>query len=494
MFDEAKLEFIAHHPAIAKTVVQGLGKEVERLRKMVAGLKGAGNDHALMEVIGQYLEEAKQNEDIEKARKFGRSSERRGQGKTDEVSKRTKPEGSGKQSLQNDLPLEIEERELTQAGDLKCGCGLMLKPMNQAEVSEEVDYIPAKFILRRIVRRKYRCRCGVIRTAPGATKLVDSGQYSIDFAAEVCARKYSDHQPLQRISKAMKRDGLKVAPSTLWNQTRHMADALELVYEAIRAEIKNSYLRHADETRWRILEDVSTKTQYVWLFCNKHHAYFTIEETRGSEVPQKVLDSCQGILVADDYAGYNAIVKEHSLTRAHCWSHARRKFAELEGYYPEKIANVLDLIALLYRKDREFRFDGPLTAARRQKLCGPVIKEIDTWRKKQAVLPRSNFGKALGYLHNCWEGLTRFLDEPQAPLDNNLAERVLRGVVLGRKNFMFNRSTHGAWVSSILYSVCASCDLNGVNPKAYMAETVRQIRNCQKFLLPYEYALKEQGI
>jgi transposase len=495
MFEEAKLDFIAKNPDLARTVVQGLSKEVLRLRQLLAGIKGVDQDQPLIEMVGEYLEETSREEEIERKRQFARSSEKRRADKQagDEDSKRTKPQGSGKQALQADLPLVIEERELTQPEDLQCGCGQTLAPMNQQEVSEEIDYIPAKIIRRRILRQKYRCTCGVIRTAPCATKLVDGGQYSIGFGSEISARKYSDYQPLQRIAKALKRDGLNIRPSTLWNQTRHMANALELVHDAIRAEIQKGYLRHADETRWRILEEVSTKTQFAWLFCTTQLAYLTIEETRSGAVPRKILGACQGVLVADDYGGYNGIVNDNDLTRIQCWSHARRKFVDLEELYPEKIGKVLDLIGLLYQKDREFRFDGALTATRRRALCGPVIKEIDNWRKAQAVLPRSAFGKALNYLHHCWEGLTGFLDDPAVPLDNNLSERILRGVVLGRKNFLFNRSVQGAWVSSILFSVCATCDLNGVNPKAYMEETVTQIRNGQKFLLPHDYAQKVQN-
>jgi transposase len=252
-------------------------------------------------------------------------------------------------------------------------------------------------------------------------------------------------------------------------------------------------VRHADETRWRVIEDVENKQQQAWLSRNKHHAYFTIEGTRGGDIPLRVMNGAAGALVADDYAGYNKLVDENEHLRVQCWSHTRRKFFEIQNLYPE-IQAYLDLIKELYKKDTEFRAEGEQTSARRRDLCGPVIEAIDTWRKVQQYLPKSPMGKALHYMNDNWDGLTAFLDDPELPLDNNPAERALRQLVLGRKNFLFNRSMRGAKVAAILYSICVSYALSGADPKLNMKETILRLRNCRDFQLPYDFVNQHEAI
>ena len=163
------------------------------------------------------------------------------------------------------------------------------------------------------------------------------------------------------------------------------------------------------------MEGVEHKTQYVWLFRNQHYAYYTIEDSRSGEVPQRIMDGTAGALVADDYARYNAWVEENELSRVQCWSHTRRYFFEIREYYP-KIGGFLDLVSDLYRQDRAFRESGPQTAKRRRLLFQPLIKAIDVWRKNQSCLPKSRFRKALNYLNDNWKGLTAFLEDPRLPL------------------------------------------------------------------------------
>ena len=291
----------------------------------------------------------------------------------------------------------------------------------------------------------------------------------------------------------MMRDGLVVSATTLWNQTRHVAALMEPVYEGLRKDIEAGYCRHADETRWRVIEGVENQFQQAWLFRNDHHAYFTIEDSRGGEIPLRIMGDAAGALVADDYAGYNALVEENELLRIQCWSHTRRKFFDIQHLEPEA-GSFLEMVKELYRRDQEFKDGGVRTGRRRRERCGPIIEAIDTWRKAQVCLPKSPMGKALAYMNDNWSGLTAFLDDPDLPLDNNPAERALRQLVLGRKNFLFNRSMRGARVSAILYSICVSCALCGVDPKAYLKETILRIRNCRGFQLPYAFANQREKI
>ncbi len=488
MFEEGKLTTIVKKPETARFVIRSLEKEILKLRKEVANLRGYDGKTDQLGGLDAFLEAMEKEREALRQKEFARSSEKRGGGgKTNEKPKREKPVGSGRGEVNGDLPLKVEEYKLDPQEQHCEECEQEMTPLAPA-ITKVVDFEPARFVVRQIVLEKNLCTdCGKINVANGPTNLVNGGQYGIDFATEMCVRKYCDHQPLDRIRKSLERDGLMVSTSTLWNQTQNVAGMLDLVYEAIGKSIRQGYMRHADETRWRILDEVSTKTQYVWVFRNRQHVFLTIEATRSGEVPSRVLGDCSGALVADDYAGYNRVVSDNGLIRVHCWAHARRKFVDLEDLYPQ-IESFLGLVSQLYQKDREFRELGPLTAKRRRQLCQPLIKEILHWRMDQAALPKSKFANALSYLDKCWKGLTQFLDDPQLPLDNNPAENALRGVVLGRKNFWFNRSKRGARVSSILYSICLSCQMNGVNPKAYLRDTVLRIRNCRGFQLPYDYA------
>ncbi|CAM2069132.1 IS66 family transposase [Sulfidibacter corallicola] len=507
MIKENVLDFVAKQPELAKKVVRSLESEVVRLQKKLAKATGYDGETGLLEEVAEWLVAREHENEILKDKLYGRSAEPHPhsdsadsspKAKSPSKRSRKKPPNSGRRKHSDELPVETEDYTLSSSpcdlpaeapadSPCPCGCAQPLKPMGQAEVTYQLDYKPAQFIVRRVRRWKYSGPCGTILTAPGRTTLVDKGQYGIDLAAEICVRKYHDHMPFERLARAFARDGFAIATSTMWNQSRHVADVLSDVYEAIRRDIESGFLRHADETRWRIIEGVDNKTQYVWLFRNQNHAFFTIEDTRSGEVPRRVMGGAAGALVADDYAGYNALVSENELLRVQCWAHTRRRFYDIREYYPA-VEVFLDLVADLYRLDRGFRAGALQTAKQRRRLCEPIIKAIDAWRKSQTCLPKSKMGQALAYMNDNWKGLTAFLDDPELPLDNNPAENALRQIVLGRKNFMFNPSKEGARVTAILYTICVSCAMCGVNPKDYIRETVLRIRNCRGFQLPIAFA------
>ena len=495
MLKESTLDFILTQPDLAKQVFRGMEKEVVQLRKQVGDAKDGDGQTPLLEEVEEWMVEQKQDAEILRKKMMGRSTEKRKKGKEDKAKKkRTKPAGSGRGQVGEDLPVVREDYHLKEPKDLICPCKNELRPTNKTQVTYQQDYIPAKLVRRQIVRWIYTASCGCVKTAPGRTTLVDGGQYGIDLACEIVARKYHDILPLERQAKMFKRDGgATITPSTLYNQTKHVAGLLEDVYEAIRLDIEAGYVRHADETRWRILQDVENKTQYAWVFRNDRHAYFTIQDTRSGEVPLQVMPGAAGALVADDYAGYNQWVDENELERVQCWAHTRRKFLDILDYFPE-CAVFLDLVSDLYKADRECRSNGPPTAKQRKAACKNIIKAIDVWRKNQSCLPKSKLRKALNYLNDNWAGLTAFLDDPRLPLDNNPAENALRTIVLGRKNFLFNRSVEGARVSAILFTICISCVMNEVDPKAYLRETILRIRHCRGFQLPYEFANEHETI
>jgi len=496
MFKDATLDYISSEPVIAKQVVRSLEKEVIQLRNQLGAIVGFDGKTDQLVEIEEWLQQRQKDNELLRKKAFDRSSGKKSD-KNDSTDKqkdkRTKPSGSGRGKVGEQLPLFTEEYHLGESALCNCGMCESFKRMNQAETTIIVDYKPAKLIRREILRWKYRGSQGCIITAQGPTTLVDGGQYGIDLACEVVVRKFQDQLPWERQRKAFARDGLKLAMSTMWNQSKHVADLLEVVYEGIRKDVESGFLRHADETRWRILEKVKNKTQYVWVFRNKHHAYFTIEDSRSGEVPQRVMNGAAGALAADDYAGYNALIAENELIRIQCWAHTQRKFKDIRENYPQ-VETFLDLVSDLYKADIAFHESGSKSIEDRQRLCLPIIEAIDVWRKNQSCLPKSSFGRALHYIGDNWTGLVAFLTDVELPLDNNPAENALRQIVLGRKNFLFNRSKEGARVTAILYTICISCSLNNLDPKKYIRETILRIRNCRGFQLPYDFANQHEPI
>ncbi len=170
-------------------------------------------------------------------------------------------------------------------------------------------------------------------------------------------------------------------------------------------------------------------------------------------------------------------------TLAHCWAHARRKFADAEHNYPKHCGQALDMISDLFKVERKvpaIQVPEPqelldLRLKLRAEHSGPILKKLQAWamETRPVALPRSGLGKAVNYLLGHWKGLTRFLENPLIPLDNNLAERELRGVVIGRKNHYGSRSKRGTEVAAILYSLTESAKLAGDEPYAYLLKATR---------------------
>ncbi|MEM8931725.1 MAG: IS66 family transposase, partial [Acidobacteriota bacterium] len=204
--------------------------------------------------------------------------------------------------------------------------------------------------------------------------------------------------------------------------------------------------------------------------------WYQLAGSKSTATAQKILGSYRGTLVVDGYQVYPKLRKScgNAMQIAHCWAHADRKFKDAKDP-PAAIAEIRGLIHRLYEIEREVEgtFPGDTEAqTRRAELrrarSAEVVREIRAWAFTQGGQKRSSFGKAVRYLLKYWDGLTCFLDDPRVPLDNNAAERALRGVVLGRKNFFGTRSKRGAHIASILYSLIGTAHLHGVQPDGYL--------------------------
>ena len=458
------------------TKVQTLAAELARLRGDVA-LSAQHELEFLKELLAQR----------ERAL-FSASSERRPRAEAMEPHPPpASPRGHGP-TAQPKLPIVEMVHELD-AADRTCPqCGGTLREMpRQTEDSEEITVVERRFVLVQHRRKKYRCACnGCIDTAPGPLRLATrpdtrGRRYAPAFAVEVAVNKYVDHLPLERQARIMSREGLTIESQTLWDQIEALATVLQPTYDALRRYVLTAPAAvGADETWWRLLGGPQRTRWWAWRVTCDDAVTYTILDSRSQDAARQVLDGYHGIVLADGYGAYAALARASpGFKLAHCWAHVRRKFVEAEPHYPEPGREGLELIGQLYAVERTCPGSDAgvsedvaealaLRATARREQSAAIVDAIRAWALRQRALPESSLGKATAYMLGLWAGLTRFLDDARIALDNNVTERGLRGMVVGRKNHYGSRSKRGTEVAALFYSLMESAKLCGVEPKAYL--------------------------
>ena len=488
---ESNLEIIRQVAQLLQKENSTLWERVEKLMAEVSELKGETPEQLELELASLRELLAARERQL-----FGKSSEKRPRTSPLVPEDEDAPPPQTGHGPTEQTQLECVERihELP-ADERQCRhCGGDLLAMGeQSEDSEEISVVKRSFVVVRHRRRKYRCRCnGTVQTAPGPPKLIPGGRYSPEFAVEVALGKYLDHLPLERQVRIMKRQGLTVSSQTLWDQIEALAGHLEPSYEALGKTLLKSPVIHADETRWPLLSE-KPSAWWAWCLASEAGVFYRILGSRSAKAARSVLKGYEGIVLSDGYKAYASLSRgDPRFTLAHCWAHVRRKFIEAEAHYPSA-SQALDWIGELYAVEREVPWvpglETPERLAQRARLreerSRPVVDQLRTWAMNQPVLPRSSLGKAVRYLLELWAGLSRFLDNPRIPLDNNLVERAIRGPVVGRKNHYGSRSRRGTEVAAIFYSLIETAKLLGVEPQAYLLEaTATALRSPGAIHLP----------
>ncbi len=362
-------------------------------------------------------------------------------------------------------------------------CGNPLIAMEGiAEDSERVNVVERKFVVQKIQRQKYRCKCrAAVVTAPAPAQLVVGGRYSVEIAAHIAVEKYLNHMPLDRQRRSMGRLGLDISTSTLWDQINALAGLHEASYDRLQDYILGADVVGIDETWWRMLDKKPNKRWWVWSITVPNAVWYTIAPSRSADTAKEIIGDYEGTLIADAYKVYETVTKgnEHIIL-ALCWSHARRKFIEAEPNYPQ-CAEAIEIIGGLFAIDREtadpnrLEGDEKIAAieergAARAERAPPILEKLREWCLTQRGLPRSGLRKAIDYTLGHWKGLTVFVDDPFVPLTNNDTERELRTIVLGRKNHLGSKSERGTEVAAILYTLIETAYLNGLDPYKYLVE------------------------
>ena len=426
--------------------------------------------------------------------RIGAAEEKAPQSAEKPPKKPRKPQTGHGPTPQLELPVEVTEYRLDESPECPaCGGEMSIWP-GQFEESEEITVVETSFKISCQMRAKYRCAChGAVVTAPGPEKLIPGGRYSIDFAVHTVVEKFCDHIPLARQGRRMQRHGLVVTTQTLWDQQAALAQHLEPTWGKLWDLALSEDILHVDETGWKMM---GSKTKPNWTLFGltaPQLAVYHLASSKSAKAAHEILRGFEGTLVVDGYKVYPIVADlEKTIRIAHCWAHADRKFKDAKDP-PASIAQMRSLIAKLYKIEREVEGPFPGDAAaqnKRQALraekSAELIEEIRETAFSFGGLRRSAFGKALKYLLAHWDGLTLFLGDSRIALDNNAAERILRGPVVGRKNFYGNRSKRGAKTAAVLYSLIETAKLNGCNPSAYLREAAKAaIRRPGAVTLPF---------
>lgn len=353
-------------------------------------------------------------------------------------------------------------------------CGGELRPMaGQFEESEMVDVVDVSYHVKQVRRQKYACACGgCIKTAPGPERAVAGGRYSLDVAIKIILDKYLYHLPLARQARIMEQHGLAITPQVLWDQLYVVAERLKITIAGLIKYVMEQPVIGLDQTSWPRLEQADAKPWQMWCLTTPDAVVHRIREDKSADTFKLLVGEYQGVIVCDALKTHEAGARScPGIVLAGCWAHCFRKFEEAQHDHPEA-GRALELIGKLYEIDDRAEGDRDRLAELRRKEAPAVLDELKTWISEQATLKTLSIGKAAAYVVANWERLTRFVDDPRIPLDNNATERGIRGPVVGRKNHYGSKSRSGTQVASTFYSLLETAKLHGVDPHEYLRAAV----------------------
>lgn len=418
------------------------------------------------------------------------------------------------------LPEHLPRETLVHTTACRCpACGGALRPLGE-DVAEILEYVPARFQVIRHVRPKFSCTdCQTIVQAPAPSRPIARGMAGPALLAHVLVSKYADHLPLYRQSEIYAREGLELERSTLADWVGQSSALLAPLVAALADHVLSGAKLHADDTPVPVLcpGRGTTKQGRLWTYVRDDRAagsdappavWFAYSPNRKSEHPRQHLKNFHGTLQADGYAGFNGLYdrKEQPLIEAACWAHARRKFFEVHQATNSPLAlEALQQIGALYGIEDEIRARPPeVRRAVRQARAGPLLDALHRWLHATLTqLPKkSELAGAIRYSLSRWRALTHYRDDGALEIDNNTAERSLRAVALGRKNWLFAGSDAGGERAAAIYSLLGTAKLNGLDPEHYLRHVLARIAdqpiNRVTELLPWnlvaELAAEQQKI
>jgi transposase len=378
------------------------------------------------------------------------------------------------------------------------------------DASEMLEYTPGSFYVIRHVRPKMSCRqCSCVVQAPAPERVIDRSLPGPALLAHVITSKFCDHSPLYRQSQIFAREGIELDRSVLARWVGEAAALLDPVAEVLRRYVLDTEKLHGDDTPVQVLAPGTgkTKTGRYWTYVRDNRpagdktapaVWFAYSPNRKGEHPQQHLAKFEGILQADAFAGFNALYQSGAIQEAPCLAHIRRKFFELMTAYNSPIATeAVERIGALYRIEREIKGRSPdERRSVRTARARPLFDDMRRWLEESLhqVPPKSETAVAIRYALSLWDALARYLDDGRIEVDNLIAERALRPVAIGRRNYLFAGSDAGGRRAAILYSLIGTTRMNGIDPEAYLRYVLARIAEHPikriEELLPWNVAAK----
>jgi transposase len=401
----------------------------------------------------------------------------------------TKRHEHGRGPLPDHLPRVEILHDLSDAEKLCPCCGEVRSRIGQEE-SEQLEYLPASFKVLVHVRPKYGCRrCEQegynpnIAAAPMPPQPIEKGLPGPGLLAYVVVSKLGDHLPLYRLENIFARQQVHVARSTMCAWMQVAGELVRPLVELMKQRVKQSRVIHTDDTTVPIQSpgEKQCRKGRIWCYLgDAAYPYSVYEYTpnRTRAGPASWLAGFTGYLQADAYGGYDGIYVHGGLTEVACWAHARRKFFEAKATDGQRSAQMLALVRELYAVEDEAKaLDDAARLALRQEKSVPVLARIKTWldAEREVILPRSDMATAIGYALNQWEALGVYATQSFLNIDNNAAERALKRVAIGRKNWLFAGHDQAAQHHATLWSLIASAERHGVDPQRYLTSVLAKI-------------------
>ena len=395
---------------------------------------------------------------------------------------------SPRKPLPEHLPREVVTH-LPQ-GDCCSGCGGALRKFGE-DVSEQLEYIPESFKVIRHIRPKFVCSgCDRVVEAPAPSRPIERGLAGPGLLAHVLVSKFGDHLPLYRQSEIYARQGVEIERSTLAGWVGAASELLTPLLDALQKHVLGGAKLHADDTPIPVLApgNGKTKTGRLWTYVRDDRpagedtapaVWFAYSADRKGEHPRQHLKHFKGALQADAYAGFHHLYGHGAIYEVACWAHSRRKFHDIHAIHASPITTeALARIGALYRIEEEVRGKpAELRREVRQTRARPLLDELHKWMEKmlRSLSNKSETAGAIRYALSHWRALTRFIDDGRLEIDNSAAERALRAVALGRKNYLFAGSDAGGDRAAAFYSLIGSAKLNGLDPELYLRTVLAQI-------------------
>ena len=484
-------ESLPDNPVLLKALVSAQQAEIEHLKFIIAKFRRMqfGRRSEQMDETVTQLELAL--EELECVRAEHSNDEAAEPDSATEPDTDSAPESPAKpkrKPLPEHLPREVVEHL---PAECTCpDCGGTLKTLGE-DVSEALEYVPASFRVIRHVRPKLACAaCDRIVQAAVPNRPIARGVAGSGLLAHVLVAKYGDHLPLYRQSDMYAREGVDLERSTLAGWVGQCSALLRPLVNALNRYVLSGTKVHADDTPVPVLApgEGKTKTGRLWTYVRDDRpssgesspaVWFAYSPNRRGEHPKTHLELFKGVLQADAYGGFDALYADGSIQEAACWAHVRRKFFDVHKAHASPVAaEALKRIGALYGIEAEIRGKPPQERqTARESRAGPLLASLHDWLQEtlRSLSQKSALAEAIRYTLKLWTALIRYTSDGQIEIDNNAAERALRTVALGRKNYLFAGSDAGGERAAAIYSLIGSAKLNGLDPEAYLRFVIERI-------------------